>query len=101
MKERVFNFSAGPAVLPDEVPSSEDGKPKQKRKGRISQILSSVRKKKSSGIRVQDVEDMLVRFAHCCNPVPGEAIVGFITRGRGVSNERASSICVLDSLGVG
>jgi guanosine-3',5'-bis(diphosphate) 3'-pyrophosphohydrolase len=79
----------------DEVPEEED-KNKPKRKGRISQILSSVRKKKTSGIRVQDVEDMLVRFAHCCNPVPGEAIVGFITRGRGVTIHKISCPKALD-----
>jgi GTP diphosphokinase / guanosine-3',5'-bis(diphosphate) 3'-diphosphatase len=79
----------------EEVPEEED-KNKPKRKGRISQILSSVRKKKTSGIRVQDVEDMLVRFAHCCNPVPGEAIVGFITRGRGVTIHKISCPKALD-----
>ena len=31
------------------------------------------------------IEDVLVRFGHCCNPVPGDPIVGFITRGRGVT----------------
>jgi GTP pyrophosphokinase len=34
---------------------------------------------------VKGVEDLLVRFAKCCNPVPGDSVVGFITRGRGIS----------------
>jgi GTP pyrophosphokinase len=80
-------------VMPDLVPQQEEDK---KKKGRISKILSSVRRKKSSGIRVQDVEDMLVRFAHCCNPVPGEPIVGFITRGRGVTIHKLSCSKALD-----
>ena len=44
----------------------------------------------SSGILVKGGADMLVRLAHCCNPVSGDDIVGFITRGRGVSVHRAS-----------
>ncbi len=40
------------------------------------------------GISVKGVDNLLVRFARCCNPVPGDGIVGFITRGRGVSVHR-------------
>jgi GTP pyrophosphokinase len=37
------------------------------------------------GVRIRGVDDILVRFSKCCNPVPGDEIIGFITRGRGVS----------------
>ena len=49
-------------------------------------------KRSNSGIVVEgdDKGDMLVRLAHCCNPVAGDDIVGFITRGRGVSVHRAN-----------
>ncbi|QWT18272.1 bifunctional (p)ppGpp synthetase/guanosine-3',5'-bis(diphosphate) 3'-pyrophosphohydrolase [Collinsella sp. zg1085] len=51
----------------------------------------------SSGVVVSGVEgDMLVRLAHCCNPVSGDDIVGFITRGRGVSVHRANCPNVAD-----
>lgn len=46
-------------------------------------------KKKDMGIRVADIDSMLVRLSKCCNPVPGDDIVGFVTRGRGVSVHRA------------
>jgi GTP diphosphokinase / guanosine-3',5'-bis(diphosphate) 3'-diphosphatase len=36
-------------------------------------------------VKVKGVDDLLVRFARCCNPVPGDSVVGFITRGRGIS----------------
>ncbi len=39
---------------------------------------------KPSGIRIQDMDDLLIKFAHCCDPVPGDAIKGFISRGRGL-----------------
>jgi GTP pyrophosphokinase len=39
---------------------------------------------------VKGIDDVLVRLARCCNPVPGDEIIGFVTRGRGVSVHRAS-----------
>jgi GTP pyrophosphokinase len=42
-------------------------------------------KRTSDSIKVRGVEDVLVRFAQCCNPVPGDPIVGYISRGRGVT----------------
>ncbi len=42
-------------------------------------------KKGKSPVRVQGIDNMLVRFAMCCNPIPGEPIVGFVSRGRGIS----------------
>jgi len=47
------------------------------------------KRRTTQGIRVKGVDNMLVRFARCCNPVPGDEIVGYITRGRGVSVHRA------------
>ena len=48
--------------------------------------------KPTQGIYVQGEPDMLVRFARCCNPVPGDDIVGYITRGRGVTVHKADCI---------
>jgi len=60
----------------------EDGKPA----GLVSKVVSRITRKKSTrGIKVKGLDDMLVRFANCCHPLPGEHVIGFITRGRGVT----------------
>jgi guanosine-3',5'-bis(diphosphate) 3'-pyrophosphohydrolase len=41
-----------------------------------------------NGVRVKGVDNLLIRFARCCNPVPGDEIIGFVTRGRGLSVHR-------------
>ncbi|NIT95889.1 MAG: bifunctional (p)ppGpp synthetase/guanosine-3',5'-bis(diphosphate) 3'-pyrophosphohydrolase, partial [Actinobacteria bacterium] len=56
-------------------------------------LLAPVRPRKYSsagpGIIVEGLDDMMVRIARCCAPVPGDDIVGFVTVGRGVSVHRA------------
>lgn len=54
----------------------------------VFSINNSTAKQSKSGIVVKGVEDLAVRFSKCCNPVPGDEIIGFITRGRGVSIHR-------------
>lgn len=55
--------------------------------GFVSRVIERIRGAK--GIRVQGMDNMMFRFAGCCQPVPGEDIIGFITRGRGVTIHRS------------
>ena len=54
------------------------------------------RRKSKSGVYVHGVGDIEVRFSKCCSPVPGDEIVGFITRGRGVSIHRTDCVNVIN-----
>ncbi|MBP5225643.1 MAG: bifunctional (p)ppGpp synthetase/guanosine-3',5'-bis(diphosphate) 3'-pyrophosphohydrolase [Lachnospiraceae bacterium] len=47
-----------------------------------------LRPRTGQGITVRGLQDLSVRFSHCCNPIPGDEIVGYITRGRGISIHR-------------
>ena len=70
----------------------------KKADGALESLFRLVSKQKRGlGIRVKGVDDVLVRFALCCHPLPGEHIVGFITRGRGVTIHTAGCPTVLES----
>ena len=62
--------------------------------GKMPPMLTSVKRPKkhethaSNGVVVRGIDDVLVRLSRCCNPVPGDKIIGFVTRGRGVSVHR-------------
>jgi guanosine-3',5'-bis(diphosphate) 3'-pyrophosphohydrolase len=60
------------------------------------QQVPQAKKKSKNGIVVKGLYDVSVRFSKCCNPVPGDEIVGFVTRGRGVSIHRTDCINIIN-----
>jgi guanosine-3',5'-bis(diphosphate) 3'-pyrophosphohydrolase len=52
---------------------------------RLRRLFQRERRRSHSGVRVSGTPDVLVRFAGCCEPLPGDEIIGFVTRGRGVT----------------
>ncbi len=58
-------------------------------------VEQDTKNKSKSGIVVRGMHDLAVRFSRCCSPVPGDEIVGFVTRGRGVSIHRTDCINII------
>ncbi len=63
-------------------------------KSEIKSGKSSKSGKTAKGIRVKDIDGVVIRFGKCCNPLPGDNVVGYITRGRGVSIHRTDCVNV-------
>jgi len=58
----------------------------EKPPGLMSKVVERIkRRKRGHGIKIKGVDDMLIRFANCCHALPGESVIGFITRGRGIT----------------
>jgi len=65
--------------------SPEELERREKGESRIRKVARRLTGKDKSGIIVKEIDDIMVRFGKCCNPLPGEKIRGYITRGRGVT----------------
>ncbi len=75
-------------VAPPEQDGRESIPPAELREGRFEGLVRKVIKRDEEGIRLNGIDDVLVRYARCCNPLPGDDILGFITRGRGITIHR-------------
>lgn len=83
----------GGIVLSRLIPRMKEDYLRMQREGQaesapIPAVAPPRRRQNNGGVIVDQMDDCLVKFAQCCNPVPGDAIIGFITRGYGVSVHR-------------
>jgi len=74
-------------VLKELYPET-DGVAEAPKSGPLDWLVDKVRGT-TKGVRIQGVDGMMVRYAQCCQPVPGDPVVGYVTRGRGVSIHRS------------
>jgi len=78
-------------VITSLTPRTESGHfkiNKDVKEGLVEKVVRKISGKDDGGIRLSGIDDILVRYARCCNPLPGDEIVGFITRGRGITVHR-------------
>jgi GTP diphosphokinase / guanosine-3',5'-bis(diphosphate) 3'-diphosphatase len=103
--EMLLNIGYG-KIAPSEVaevlsPKPPEGEkpnavPADIREGRIESFVKKVTGQ-DAGIRLSGIDDVLVRYAKCCSPLPGDEIIGFITRGRGVTVHRRACTKAFDT----
>ncbi len=84
-------------ILARILPEAELEKRERKQEGALQRLMRLVSRQTKSGVRVSGVDDVMVRFAKCCSPLPGERIAGFITRGRGVTVHAEECVRVLEA----
>lgn len=79
------------------VPESSLEERKEKSEGTLQKLFRLVSRQTKGGVQVSGIDDVMVRFGRCCNPLPGERITGFITRGRGVTVHAIDCLRVMES----
>ena len=85
---KISTSQVGEILVPPAVSKRESTPPPELREGRIESIVRKFTGKDTPGIRLNGIDDVLVRYAKCCNPLAGDEIIGFITRGRGITVHR-------------
>ena len=80
-------------LLPEE-PAAEEEPPKE---SVLTRFVDRVRRSRG-GVKVTGIDNLMIRFAQCCQPVPGDPIIGFITRGRGVTVHNKECANIVDDL---
>jgi len=80
-------------LLPDEKVQERA----ERKESRLSAVIDKLKGKSSGAVEISGIDDVLVRFGKCCNPVPGDDIIGFITRGKGVTIHTADCSIALET----
>jgi len=88
--------SAG-QVIAKLIPEERLQARQEQKESRITSVINKLKGKSSSAVEVGGMEDIMIRYAKCCNPLPGDEIVGFITRGQGVTIHTADCPFVTES----
>ena len=78
------------AILPDSVPEKSEESPSP-----LNKFVDKVWSGGDKGIEIQGLDDLMVRYSQCCQPVPGDDVMGYISRGRGISVHRTDCPNVL------
>jgi len=83
-------------VVPEEKLAKGPALPKGEKQGPLERLFRKVSGQRS-GIKIGGYEDVLMSFAQCCNPLPGDPVTGFVTRGRGVTIHTSDCPMILSS----
>ncbi|MDR3607206.1 MAG: bifunctional (p)ppGpp synthetase/guanosine-3',5'-bis(diphosphate) 3'-pyrophosphohydrolase [Oligoflexia bacterium] len=88
-----------PLLIPKEALERKIESAKAEDESFLKRVFKAAAKRSESknAIKVAELEDVLIRFGRCCNPLPGDSIIGFITRGRGVTVHTATCTKALDN----
>jgi len=79
------------------LPNEKIQERQEHKESKLAAVINKLKGGSSSAVEISGIDDVLVRFAKCCNPVPGDDIVGFITRGKGVTIHTADCHLALES----
>ena len=91
--EEMFSAIGYARITPRKVLNKYLPKAEQTHEPTVSEEMASIKRSEGSeGVVVTGVDDMLVRFGRCCNPLPGDPIVGYISRGRGITVHTSSCV---------
>jgi guanosine-3',5'-bis(diphosphate) 3'-pyrophosphohydrolase len=79
------------------LPQEELGQQREElREGRFRSLVQKITRSPKDALLIKGIDNVMVRYAGCCNPVPGDKVIGFITRGRGVTIHTADCQNVMD-----
>jgi len=76
---------AASQIIAKLIPEERMQARQDQKESRISRVIDKLKGRSSSAVEVGGMEDVMIRYAKCCNPLPGDDIIGFITRGQGVA----------------
>ncbi len=84
-------------LAPPQAGAKESIAPPDLKESRIESLVRKVTGRDNAGIKLNGIDDVLVRYTKCCNPLPGDEIIGFISRGRGITVHRRNCSKALDT----